>query len=223
MFGPTRDRRRLRRSPGVFPIAMRSPDCRPQTALPVFANPVRSPEGRPESALPVFAKLVVAAAAAIASACTASSSLAATRPLPAGSAFERASHARPVDRLAAVPAGWAAVPYRRAELSVPGGWMIEDAADGFFCPPRSAGMIFAGHGPRIPKKAGCRLTASYAWITPSGRPPARNQSPQADHGDQRPAGVPGDRRPAAQLSIWCPRSACGSARTARWPGEFWRR
>ena len=74
MFGLTRHRRRLRRGPGVFPIA-----------------------------LPVFAKLLVAAAA-IASACTASGSLAATRPLTAGSGLQRATHTKTVDRLAAVPA-----------------------------------------------------------------------------------------------------------------------
>jgi hypothetical protein len=69
------------------------------------------------------------------------------------------------------PAGWAPVPYRRAQLSVPGLWLVETPGQ-VSCYPRSKGMIFAGSRPRIPKSVrGCRLTASLAWIVPAGHIP----------------------------------------------------
>ncbi len=70
------------------------------------------------------------------------------------------------------PAGWAPVPYRGAQLSVPGLWMVHTPGH-ISCgsPPR--GMIFAGTRPRIPKGAGCGLTASLAWIVPAGHVPQR--------------------------------------------------
>jgi hypothetical protein len=65
-------------------------------------------------------------------------------------------------------AGWAAVPFRDAQLSVPGSWLVQarhQLSCGF---PRAAGMIFAGIGPELPKGLGCGLTASLAWIVPAG-------------------------------------------------------
>ena len=68
-------------------------------------------------------------------------------------------------------AGWAPVPYRRAQLSVPGLWLVETPGQ-VSCDPRSKGMIFAGSRPRIPKSVtGCRLAASLAWIVPAGHIP----------------------------------------------------
>jgi hypothetical protein len=68
-------------------------------------------------------------------------------------------------------AGWAPVPYRRAELSVPGQWLVE-SPDQQFCGPTFKGMIFAGLKPAIQKGQGCGLTASLAWILPAGHLPA---------------------------------------------------
>jgi hypothetical protein len=80
-----------------------------------------------------------------------------------------------------VPARWAPVPYRRAQLSVPGSWLVQSPSQ-FSCGPRSGGMIFAGGRPVVPKGAGCGLTASLAWIRPAGRIP-----PGISH--RRPAAV----------------------------------
>ncbi len=74
------------------------------------------------------------------------------------------------------------VPYLNAQLSVPGRWLVE-APGQFWCAPPSwsRGMIFAGTTPRIPKGAGCGLTANRAWIVPAGhvRPGARHRGPAA--------------------------------------------
>jgi hypothetical protein len=79
------------------------------------------------------------------------------------------------------PAGWAPVPYRSAQLSVPGSWLVETPGL-FWCASTSRGMIFPGTRPRIPKGAGCSLTASRAWIVPAG-----HISPAVSHG--RPTAV----------------------------------
>lgn len=68
------------------------------------------------------------------------------------------------------PAAWAAVPYRRAQLSVPGSWLVQSPQQ-FGCVPRASGMIFVGGGPVVPKGAACGLTASLAWIRPAGHIP----------------------------------------------------
>jgi len=79
-----------------------------------------------------------------------------------------------------IPAGWAPVPYRRAQLSVPGAWLVESPQQ-ISCAPPSRGMIFAGIKPEIPKGAGCSLAASFAWIRPAGHipPGIRHRKPTA--------------------------------------------
>src|SRR5712691_308839 len=101
---------------------------------------------------------VAAAAVAITSAAwPIGDSLAATRSLSSGALIGKAPP---------VIAHWAPVPYRRAQLSVPGGWLVE-GPQGFFCVSKSDSMIFIGVKPRVPKgqSPGCRdLHASFAWI-----------------------------------------------------------
>jgi hypothetical protein len=71
----------------------------------------------------------------------------------------------------ATPAGWAPVPYQRAQLSVPGSWLVE-APQQLQCGFGDYdGMIFVGVKPGIPKGYGCGVTASLAWILPSGKIP----------------------------------------------------
>jgi hypothetical protein len=94
-------------------------------------------------------------------------------------------------------AGWVPVPYRRAQLSVPGLWLVESPQQ-FLCAPWSHGMIFAGIKPAIPKGAGCGLTASLAWIRPAGNipPGIRHRKPSAViHG------IPVYRLPAGPKSV----------------------
>jgi hypothetical protein len=108
----------------------------------------------------------VAAAAITAAAVLALAGSALASPGPA-----RISHSGPAGgRLtggSSVPAGWAPVPYRRAQLSVPGSWLVQSPRQ-FSCGPRSSGMIFAGGRPAVPEGTGCGLTASLAWIRPAG-------------------------------------------------------
>jgi hypothetical protein len=78
------------------------------------------------------------------------------------------------------PAGWAPVPYRLAQLSVPGLWLVEGPGQ-VFCTPQPSGMIFVGSKPRIRKGAGCGLVTSLAWIRPAGHipPGIRHRKPTA--------------------------------------------
>ena len=95
------------------------------------------------------------------------------------------------------PASWAAVPFRRARLSVPGMWLVETPQQ-VLCVPRTRGMIFAGSKPAVPKGAGCGLTASRAWIRPAGHipPGLRHRKPSAViHG------IPVYRLPSGQGSV----------------------
>jgi hypothetical protein len=126
----------------------------------------------------------VAAAAAVLG--SVSGALASPRTVPSGRAAAGGVSgagltARRLPSGSGIPAGWAAVPYRRAQLSVPGRWLVETPGQ-ILCEPRSKGMIFAGTRPRIPKTVtGCRLTASLAWIVPAGHIPAgtRHRRPTA--------------------------------------------
>jgi hypothetical protein len=79
--------------------------------------------------------------------------------------------AGPLARASAARAGWVPVPYRNAQLSVPGSWLVESQQQLWCAFPRS-GMIFAGLEPRLPKSIGCGLTTSVAWIVPAGHIPA---------------------------------------------------
>jgi hypothetical protein len=120
----------------------------------------------------------VAVAAAVAAAVlgSVSSALASPSAMPAASSaaagISRTGQATsPLADGSRIPAGWAPVPYRRAQLSVPGLWLVESPQQ-FWCgPPQSHGMIFVGSRPVVPKGAGCGLTASVAWIRPAGHIP----------------------------------------------------
>jgi hypothetical protein len=95
-------------------------------------------------------------------------------------------------------AGWAAVPYRDAQLSVPGSWLVQ-APQQLACGlPQTDGMIFAGASPRLPKGPGCSLTASLAWIVRAG-----NSRPGTGH--RPPAavihGIPVYRLPSGNGSV----------------------
>ncbi len=76
--------------------------------------------------------------------------------------------------------GWAAVPYQRAQLSVPPSWLVETPGQ-FSCGVQVPGMIFAGAKPRFPAATGCHLAARLAWIRPAGHIPAgiRHRQPTA--------------------------------------------
>jgi hypothetical protein len=113
---------------------------------------------------------VAAAAAAVLG--LVSGALASPRAMPAASpavagVSRTGQAAGPLTDGSGTPAGWAPVPYRRAQLSVPGLWLVESPQQPW-CVPQSRGMIFVGGKPGIPKGAGCGLTASLAWIRPAG-------------------------------------------------------
>jgi len=74
-------------------------------------------------------------------------------------------------RKSGVPAGWAPVPYRDAQLSVPGSWLVEAPQQLSCAPSQPSGMIFAGVKPGFPKGYGCVVTANLAWIVPAGKIP----------------------------------------------------
>jgi hypothetical protein len=78
------------------------------------------------------------------------------------------------------PSGWAPVPYQRAQLWVPGSWLVE-APGQFICGSPVPGLIFAGVRPRFPAGTDCHLAASLAWIRPAGDIPAgiRHRRPTA--------------------------------------------
>jgi hypothetical protein len=144
----------------------------------------------------------VGAAAAVVALGLACSALASPRAMPAVSSaaagISRTGQA--VGRFSdgsGAPAGWVPVPFRRAQLSVPGLWLVESPRQ-FWCGPQSRGMIFAGGRPGIPKGAGCGLTASLAWIRPAGHIPLglRHRRPSAViHG------IPVYRLPSGQGSV----------------------
>jgi hypothetical protein len=77
--------------------------------------------------------------------------------------------------------GWAPVPYRNAQLSVPGSWLVETAQQQSCGISRAGGMIFAGIRPALQKGSGCGLPARLAWIQPAGPigPGLRHRRPTA--------------------------------------------
>ncbi len=119
------------------------------------------------------ARVVMAAVFAVGAIGSVGTALAASA--NAGPARAGASGGRTSPRVgpagAATPRGWAAVSYRRAELSVPRLWLVE-SRDDLFCMPKTPGMIFAGTRPGFPAEQHCALTASLAWIRPAGHIPA---------------------------------------------------
>jgi hypothetical protein len=153
--------------------------------------------GRPGAMGVAAAAITVAAVLALAGSALASPGPVSVPELAAA----RISHSGPAGGRStgglSVPAGWAPVPYRRAQLSVPGSWLVQSPRQ-FSCGPRSGGMIFAGGRPVVPKGAGCGLTASLAWIRPAWRIP-----PGISH--RRPAavirGIPVYRLPGGPGSV----------------------
>jgi hypothetical protein len=150
------------------------------------------------------ARAIGAAAATIAAAAVLASAgraLASPGAVPAPPAAAGISRSGPGGSLltggSGTPAGWATVPYRRAQLSVPGSWLVQIPGQ-FWCVPRSRGMIFVGGRPVVPKGAGCGLTASLTWLRPAGHIP-----PGLRH--HRPAavihGIPVYRLPAGPGSV----------------------
>jgi hypothetical protein len=130
-------------------------------------------------------RIVAGVAAAAAAAGSVSGALASPRSGPSGPAAGGVSGtglaASKLTTGTSIPAGWAPVPYRRAQLSVPGLWLVETPGQ-VSCQPRSQGMIFVGTRPRIPKTVtGCHLAPSLAWIVPAGHIPAgiRHRQPTA--------------------------------------------
>jgi hypothetical protein len=116
----------------------------------------------------------------------AGSALASPGAIPAASRAAAAGHGRdgrPDGSLAGrsgAPRGWVPATYRRAQLSVPGSWLVEIPRQ-VWCAPGSGGMIFVGGRPEIQKGAGCSLPASVAWIQPAGHVPPgiRRRKPTA--------------------------------------------
>ena len=75
-----------------------------------------------------------------------------------------------------LPDGWAPVPYRRAQLSVPGSWLVQSPQQ-FSCGfPRAGGMIFAGGKPG-PRRG---------WLRPDGEPGLDPACRAHTEGDQPP-------------------------------------
>jgi hypothetical protein len=144
---------------------------------------------------------VAAVAVAVAMIGPASSALASPRAMPAprvaGGGSRTGQAAGPAARGSGTSAGWAPVPFERAQLSVPGSWLVESPQQ-LWCWPQADGMIFAGIRPAFPKGDGCAPTASLAWIVPAGQLPKgiRHRKPTAViHG------IPVYRLPAGKGSV----------------------
>jgi hypothetical protein len=120
--------------------------------------------------------VAIAAVATAAVIGTVSGVLASAQGTPAAAAVvAKSSHAGtaavPLTDVSVTPKGWSPVPWERAQLSVPGAWLVETPQQlscGF---PQVTGMIFAGTKPAIPKNYGCGVTASVAWMLPAGKLP----------------------------------------------------
>jgi hypothetical protein len=152
--------------------------------------------GRGRRAAAVGAAVAVVALGLVSSALAAPRAMPAVPPAAAGIGRTGQAAGRSTDGSGA-PAGWVPVPFRRAQLSVPGLWLVESPGQSW-CAPQSRGMIFAGGRPRIPKGAGCGRIASLAWIRPAGHipPGLRHRRPSAViHG------IPVYRLPSGQGSV----------------------
>jgi hypothetical protein len=94
-------------------------------------------------------------------------------------------------------ARWSPVPYRNAELSVPGSWLVETQEEAWCGDPKSGGMIFAGIRPHNLGQ-GCHRPANLAWILPAGHIPrgTRHRKPTAVIN-----GIPVYRQPSGPGSV----------------------
>jgi hypothetical protein len=127
----------------------------------------RMGRGRRAAAIGVAVVAVAAATAAIIG--PVGSALA--TPPAAAAASPPATTAAPA-AVSAAPAGWAPVPYRNAQLSVPGSsWLVEAPQQRMCGLGDFDGMIFAGVAPGFPKGWNCGVTANLAWILPAGKIP----------------------------------------------------
>jgi hypothetical protein len=135
--------------------------------------------GRGRRAAAAGAAVAVVALGLVSSALAAPRAMPAVSPAAAGISRTGQAAGRFSDG-AGAPPGWVPVPFRRAQLSVPGLWLVESPRQAW-CAPQSRGMIFAGGRPRIPEGAGCRRIASLAWIRPAGPipPGLRHRGPSA--------------------------------------------
>jgi hypothetical protein len=78
----------------------------------------------------------------------------------------------PLTDVSRTPAGWSPVPYKNAQLSVPGSSWLVEAPQQLSCGFASiSGMIFVGIKPGFPKAYDCAITANVAWILPAGQIP----------------------------------------------------
>jgi hypothetical protein len=132
----------------------------------------------------VIGAVAVAAAAAVTGPVT--STLASPRATPTASAAAAGIRrtgpaAGPVADASSAPAGWVPVPYERAQLSVPGSWLVESPQRLQCGLGQASGMIFVGVKPGFPTGSGCGLAASLAWILPAGQVPKgiRHRRPTA--------------------------------------------
>ena len=116
-------------------------------------------------------------------------------------------------------AGRSPVPFRRAQLSVPGSWLVQSPGQ-FWCAPRSRGMIFAGGRPAVPK--GRAAASPRAW--PGSGPPGTSRRESGTAGP-RPSSTafPSTGCPVARgsCSTWCRNWTCGPAPADRWPAGCW--
>ena len=125
--------------------------------------------------------VAVAMLGSVSSAVAAPRAMRAAASSSAAGAISRTRQAAGVLTVGSVPRGWAPVPYRNAQLSVPGLWLVETPQQMTCEFSRHGGMIFAGVRPEMPKGLGCGLTASLAWIVPAGHIPQgiRHRRPTA--------------------------------------------
>jgi hypothetical protein len=116
----------------------------------------------------VIATVVIATVVVVAMVGSVSSAVAAPRAIRATSSAARRT-------------GWAPVPYRDAQLSVPGSWLVEAPQQMSCGLARPDGMIFVGVRPARPEGLGCGLPVSLAWIVPAGhiRQAIRHRTPTA--------------------------------------------
>lgn len=140
----------------------------------------RTRRGGRVAAIAVAAAALTAAAVLALAGCARSSPGAGPPALPAHRISRNGPDGGLLTSEPGAPAGWAPVAYRRAQLSVPGSWLVQSPQQ-FWCLPRSPGMIFAGSRPVAPEGVVCGLSASLAWIRPAGPipPGIRHRRPTA--------------------------------------------